>query len=152
QKLDQHLTVIRDLETRLQAEGSSLTNACSAPTRHPASGNANPDDNYILGNAYNNGLPYFDKICDFQIELLAQILICDLTRFATLVFAGTSGPGLHETRVPILDGPGDEVAATGTDRPIPEDFHDSIAHKSDQELLAVQQAVATVNRYYYGKI
>jgi hypothetical protein len=151
QKLDQHLTVVRDLEKRLGGS-AGVSAGCVAPTRHPESGNANPSDNYVVANMWNGGTPYFDKIADFQIDLLAEMFICDLTRFGTIVFANTSGPTTPETTVPVLGGGDQESAATGTDRPIPEDFHNSIAHKSGSSALDVQQAVATVSRYYNGKI
>jgi hypothetical protein len=151
QKLDQHLTVIRGLEKRL-SEMTPTGPACVAPPRHAPTGNPNPDDNYIVSNGPNGGEPYFDKIADFQIELLAQILICDLARFATIVLPGTAGPGTTPTMTNVLDGTGQELAATGTDRPIPNNFHDSIAHKSGSSTLDVQRAVATMNRWYYGKV
>jgi hypothetical protein len=149
QKLDQHLTVIRDLEKQLQADGGAMAAACSAPVRHDPKDSADP---YIVSNGPNGGEPYFNKIADFQVELLAQILICDLARFATIVFAGTAGPGTMPQQVPVLDDTGTELAATGTDRLIADDFHNSIAHKSSSTTLAVQQAVSTVSRYYYGKV
>ena len=149
-KLDQHLTVVRDMERRLTA---APTTGCSVPTRHPESGNADPADDYVVSNLYNGGSPYFDRICDYQIELLAQMLICDLTRFATIVITTTAGEGTMPTMMPRLDGgSGMELAATGTDMVIPNDFHNSIAHLSSDSRLEVQRSVASMNRYYNGKV
>jgi hypothetical protein len=130
----------------------TATATCTVPQRHPEKGNASAADNYLVANMYNGGMPYFDKIADLQIELLAQILICGLTRFATLVLPNTAGPGLTPKQVASLDGSGMEEGAVGTDRPVPDDFHNSIAHNSGSSSLVVQQAVSTVSRYYYGKV
>lgn len=149
-KLDQHLTVVRDMERRLS---STTSMGCSIPTRHAEQGNPDPADDYIVSNQWNGGSPYFDRICDFQIELLAQMLICDLTRFATIVISGSSGEGTDPVMMPRLDGgAGEELAATGTDLQIPANFHDSIAHLSGDPRLEVQRSVASMQRYYNGKV
>jgi hypothetical protein len=45
------------------------------------------------------------------------------------------------------------VGATWTDMPIPADFHLEIAHKTGLTSPPnVQRAVASMNRYYYGKV
>ncbi|MFO0547751.1 MAG: DUF1552 domain-containing protein [Polyangiaceae bacterium] len=150
-KLDQHLTVMRDLEKRLDEFGTG--DACMIPTRHPKSGNANPADDYIVSNFWNGGSPYFDKIADYQIELLAEILKCDLCRFATIVLPNTAGEGQNPGTVTSFDT-GEEVAsATGTDLTIPMDFHNEIAHVVNSESdVAQQRASASMNRYYFGKV
>lgn len=149
-KLDQHLTVVRDMERRLT---TTTSGGCSVPLRHAERGNPDPGDDYVVSNQYNGGSPYFDRICDFQIELLAQLLVCDLTRFATIVIAGTAGEGTDPTMMARLDGgAGEELAATGTDLLIPADFHNSIAHISSDSRLEVQRSVASMSRYYNGKV
>src|SRR4029078_732355 len=107
--------------------GGAMAATCSQPMRHDPKDSSDP---YIVSNGPNGGEPYFDKIANFQIELLAQILICDLSRFATIVFAGTAGPGTMPQQVPVLDGTGMEQAATGTERLSADDVHKSIAPKA----------------------
>jgi hypothetical protein len=149
-KLDQHLTAVRDMERRLTSTASAT---CSVPTRRAERGNVDPADDYVIANAYNDGSKDFDRVVDFQLELLAQMLICDLTRFGTLVIAGTAGEGRSPGMVPRLDGAGgNELGATGTDLPLPNDFHNSIAHLSGDPRLEVQRAVASMHRYYNGKV
>lgn len=148
-KLDQHLTVVRDIERRLT---STAGGGCSIPVRHAERGNPDPADDYRVSNYWNGGSPYFDRITDLQIELLAQLLICDLTRFATIVLPNTSGEGTSPTRVAIPGGGGEDDAAVGTDMPLPADFHNNIAHLSGDESLEVQRAVASMQRYYNGKV
>ena len=148
-KLDQHLTVVRDMERRLTSTSGM---GCTVPTRHAERGNPDPADDYRIANGPNGGGPYFDRVCDMQIELLAQMLVCDLTRFATIVIAGTSGEGTSPTTVALPDGSGESLAAVGTDMPLPVDFHNHIAHVSGDDRPEVQRAVASMTRYYNGKV
>ncbi len=150
-KLDQHLTAVRDMERRLSIEAPP-SGGCAMPTRHPARGNPDPRDDYRVANVWNGGGPYFDRIAEMQIELLAQMLVCDLTRFATFVISGTAGEGLDPRQCPSLVGGEPVLAATGTDYAIPADFHDEIAHQSGDRSLAVQRGVACMSRYYFGKV
>jgi hypothetical protein len=82
----------------------------------------------------------FDLIIDYQVELLAQMLICDLTRFATLVLPGVSG---HL--------PSDATLAAHTDMTLPYDFHNEIAHRSEG-LIDVDKQQASMCRWYYSKV
>jgi hypothetical protein len=153
QKLDQHLTVMRDLERQLTATVS----ACNIPPRHAESGNANPADNYIVGTSNNDGIVDLDRVADMQIELLAQILICDLTRFGTLVLPNFAGPITGSPQISNLEGTGMVTGSTATDIPVPADFHIEIAHKQDtgnvnDVALNHHQALAAVQRYYHGKV
>ncbi|UJR83275.1 DUF1552 domain-containing protein [Sandaracinus amylolyticus] len=155
QKLDQHLTVVRDMERRLS--DPVIAGMCSVPTRRAERGNPDPADDYLVSNGPNGGSPYFDLITDLQIELLAQMLICDLTRFGTIVLGNTAGEGTSPRMVAGLNPDDDtprpeELAATGTDYLVPANFHDSIAHVSGSSRLEVQRAVACMNRYYFGKV
>ncbi len=102
QKLDQHLTVMRDLENQLQSLPPPVT--CTAPPRHPEGGDTSSSDYYITGTASDAGIAYLNRVADFQVELLAQLLICDLTRFGTLVLPGFAGPITGGTLIPSLDG------------------------------------------------
>jgi hypothetical protein len=153
QKLDQHLTVMRDLEHQL----ASTVPTCTIPPRHAESGNANPADDYVVGTSNNAGIADLDRVANMQIELLAQILICDLTRFATIGLPNFAGRITGPPLIPNLDGTGMVTGSTLTDRSVPADFHLEIAHKADDGIVAdaslnVHQAVATVQRYYHGKM
>jgi hypothetical protein len=158
QKLQMHLTAVRDLETQLATVPPPMS-TCVIPPRHAMSGNANPADDYIVGSVNDAGLNYLDRITDMQIELLSQILICDLTRYATLVFTSMVGPGNAPVTMPDLSGNGTMVnAAVGTDIQVPANFHNDIAHKTTStwgpysDTPVVAKAVASVQRYYHGKI
>lgn len=151
QKLDQHLTVVRDLEKRLSSD-PVIAAACKAPARHAESGNASASDDYVVANQNNGGQYYFDRIADWQMELLAEILICDLARFGTIVLPNTPGEAQQPTQVQALDGSGMVPGALGTDRPLPYDVHNGVAHLSSSASVDVQRAVASLSRYYYGKV
>ena len=77
-KLDQHLTSVREIEKRLEGFAGGAT--CTKPERpsqtlfhHWESGNyAGPEDEY------------FNGLAEMQIDLIAQAIACDLTRFATI--------------------------------------------------------------------
>lgn len=135
-KLDQHLSAVRDIETRLNAV---VTMGCTVPARPKATGNSDPSLNFPDILKYNGGEPYFDRIADLQIDLLAQAIICDQTRFATL----------------YLDDPGKPMTVTGTELPV--DVHNEVAHTysqggTDATSVATQLKLAKLNRYYYGKL
>jgi hypothetical protein len=152
EKLDQHLTVMRDLERQLDFAAS-----CSVPPRHAETGNPNPADNYKTGNAYNAGIVDLDRVANMQIDLLAQILICDLTRFGTIVLPNFPGAITGGPQIPNLDGTSMVTATTVTDVPVPADFHLEIAHRQDSGTISEKplnhhQAMATVQRYYHGKV
>ncbi|MGC4091602.1 MAG: DUF1552 domain-containing protein [Polyangiaceae bacterium] len=76
QKLDQHLTSLREIEKQL----ATPTTACALPTAPDAS-------KFPKTLRYNGGEPFFDAITDAHIDLLAQAMACDITRFATLYLA-----------------------------------------------------------------
>lgn len=69
-KLDAHLTTIRDIERRLNAEATEPGAACVKPTR-AATYDFMADANY-------------PKTGGLQMDLLAMALACDLTRVATI--------------------------------------------------------------------
>lgn len=97
EKLDQHLTSIRELEKRLE----DFETTCQKPER--------PDPTqYPSLRSYNGGEPYFDLITDLQIDILAQALACNLTRFATLFL--------------------NDLSRTGHPLGLPEDCHNNMAH------------------------
>ena len=83
QKLDQHLDSLRDIEKQLAAPASA-TKSCALPGRPVAFPHVLRSD---------GAAPYFDAITDAHIELLAQAVACDITRFATLNLADLSYEG-----------------------------------------------------------
>jgi hypothetical protein len=116
--------------------GPVSSSACS--TKPPLHREAGPPP-YVVRNSYNGGENDFDLIIDYQVELLAQMLICDLTRFATLVLPPVSG---HL--------PTDATLAAHTDMTLPYDFHE-IAHLSEGP-IAVDKMQASMCRWYYSKV
>jgi len=77
QKLDQHLTSLSELEKQLGNGGPAAGAVCMVPPRPDATA-------FPMLKQYNGGEPYFDAITDAHIDVLAQAMACDLTRFATL--------------------------------------------------------------------
>ncbi len=80
-KLDQHLTALREIEKQFAAPASSAI--CTVPGKPDAT-------QFPKLQRYNGGEPYFDAITNAHIDLLAQALACDITRFATLYMADLS--------------------------------------------------------------
>jgi hypothetical protein len=76
QKLDQHLSALGDLEKQLGG-GATSGRVCAVPTMPDAS-------KFPKLKQYNGGEQYFDAITDAHIDMLAQALACDVTRFGTL--------------------------------------------------------------------
>jgi hypothetical protein len=78
EKLDQHLTAVREIEKRLEGFASGST--CVKPDRpsetlyqHWESGSySGPEDEY------------FNGLAELQVDLMAQALACDLTRFGSI--------------------------------------------------------------------
>lgn len=117
-KLEQHLAAIRDLEKSLgggASGGSAPTTGCAKPIRPDAK-------DFPKTEVYNGGQPYLEKICDLQIEMIAQAMACDVTRFATLFYFLT------------------------------EDIHNSVAHPYQASNRASVLNLGKQNRYYIGKL
>lgn len=75
QKLDQHLDALREIEK--QFEAGTTGGACVVPSV--------PDSSkFPMLKQYNGGEPYFDAVTDAHIDMLAQAMACDVTRFGTL--------------------------------------------------------------------
>jgi len=149
-KLDQHLTVIRGLEQRLDTTMPSGAQCTTPPRRDPAS-NGYDLDKFTDGN--------IKPICDFTLELLAEILACDLTRFATFLMPtefGPSNPGVSMkliydgSTVPAVDGT--EASAF----PVYNNMHDNCAHRLDDgdtpQALMSQRMVSAIQRMYFSRI
>jgi Protein of unknown function (DUF1552) len=136
-KLDQHLTSLRELEKQLAAFEAS----CSWPAKPPE---------FAAIERFKGGEPYFEQITNLQIDLLAQAIVCDLTRFATLWMADLSSGAIAGTSI--------THPAYGNI-----DVHDDIAHRywapydgSHGETVTEGvpeswAALGVQNRYSYGK-
>lgn len=135
QKLDQHLTSIRELEK--QFEEQTAGTGCVVPAKPNASA-------FPKIKQYNGGEPYFDVITDTFVDMLAQAMACDVTRFATLFMA--------------------DLSYSGNPLGLPADNHGSVAHTysgspvgSDGQPVgsgnpASWLPLAKFNRYSYGKV
>jgi hypothetical protein len=132
-KLDQHLTSIRDLEKNL----SGMANmSCTVPTA--------PDPTTFPETVrYNGGEPYFDVITNYQLDLIAEAMACGITRFATCYLG--------------------DLSYAGNFLNLPADNHGSVAHTYNASTIgnddhtqtgvpATQQLLATLNKYFYGKL
>lgn len=127
-KLDQHLTALSEIERRLTMTEPT---SCTAPTK-PSRADV-PATDY-----WNGAIPYLDKITDLQIDIMAQAMICGLTRFGTMVL---SDPGYRIT--------------DGVTRPLELDVHNDVAHTyrtdTTPEGVESQQRLARLNLYYAKK-
>ena len=82
-KLDQHLSALRDIEKQLAAPARALSRD-QLPQR---------PEFFAKVSRQEGAAPYFDAITDAQIDLLAQAIACDITRFGTLCLADLSFEG-----------------------------------------------------------
>ena len=132
-KLDQHLSSIRQLEKSLSTMGTMTCQPPSAPdpTTFPKTVR------------YNGGEPYFDVITNLQLDLIAEAMACGITRFATCYLGDLSYAGN-----PLM---------------LPADNHGAVAHTYNASTVgnddhtqtgvpATQQLLATLNKYFYGKL
>jgi hypothetical protein len=133
-KLDQHLTSIRELEKQIAVVSTGAV--CGAPAR------PNPADFPKL-RRYNGGEPHFDRITDIQIELLANAIACDATRFATLLL--------------------NDLSYANNPLGLPEDNHGGVAHTYSASWghdydngqpgnPSTWVPLAKINRYSYSKV
>ena len=92
---------------------------------------------------YNGGEPYFDAITDAHIDMLAQALACDVTRFGTLFM--------------------NDLSYAGNPLELPTDNHGAVAHTYNASTVGnnnVTQAgdaatwlpLAKFNKYCYSKV
>lgn len=130
-KLDQHLAALRDIEKRLDG---LATMGCALPERPKPTGNADPADDFPQLHANNGGEPYFERITDLQIDLLAQALACGLTRFASF-WMSDIGRAVPELPVPL-----------------PFNWHDEVAHLYSDDDVTSAIRLAEVSRYHYSKL
>ena len=94
QKLEQHLTSIRDIESRLDMDpgNGNLPPGCTTPTL---------SDQIDLNDPVN-----FGTIGRLHIDVLVSALACDLTRVATLQWSGA----LNKRPYPFLDYEGSPLS------------------------------------------
>lgn len=134
QKLDQHLTSLREIEKQLQ--GSSAPTSCMAPGKPDAS-------KFPKLKQYNGGEPYFDAITDAQIDLLASALACGVTHFGTLFM--------------------NDLSYDGNPLGLPADNHANVAHTYSASPIGDNNRpgdgdpttwlpLAKFNRYAYSKV
>jgi hypothetical protein len=134
-KLDQHLTSLTELEKQLGG-GMASGATCMVPTRPNAS-------KFPSLKQYNGGEPYFDAITDAHIDVLAQAMACDLTRFATLFM--------------------NDLSYDNNPLGLPKDNHGSVAHTYNASPIgndghpgegtpATWEPLAKFNHYVYGKV
>jgi hypothetical protein len=135
QKLDQHLSALSDLEKQL---GGGMTSgpACAVPSMPNAS-------KFPKLKQYNGGEEYFDAITDAHIDMLAQALACDVTRFGTLFM--------------------NDLSYSGNPLSLPADNHGAVAHTYNASTVgnnnitqtgdpASWLPLAKFNKYCYGKV
>jgi hypothetical protein len=147
QKMDQHLASIRDLEKTF---GGLSGAACATVPSRPKEADFPGDPNKLM--RFNGGEPTFDVVTNLFVDLLAQAIACDVTRFGTLV---------------LNDLPWDSVGNAKTDSlgyGLPADLHNEVAHKYQSygfnwEGKLAQQGDATTwlplakyNKYVHGKV
>jgi hypothetical protein len=135
-KLDQHATALRDLEKRLgdmpTVDAGAPMAACAVPTM-PAT--------FPQLRSYNGGEPYFEQITNLQVDMMAQAMACDITRFGTLFLNDLSRGATANTGL------------TG----LPDDCHNDLAHKYVAPIdgsggdPATWAALGVHNRYSHSK-
>lgn len=134
QKLDQHLTSLREVEKQF-AEATAGVNCVVPPSPDAAA--------FPSYRMYNGGEPYFSVISDLFIDMLAQAMACDITRFGTL-FLG-------------------DLSYEGNPLGLPADNHGGVAHTYNASIIgndghtqpgdpATWLPLAQINRYSYGQI
>jgi hypothetical protein len=136
QKLEQHLTSLSELEKQFAEPGTGgPVSASCAPARPSA---------FEKLEQYNGGEPFFDAITDAHIDVLAQALACDVTRFATLYM--------------------NDLSYAGNPLGLPTDNHGSVAHTYSASPIghngnpvgdgnpATWLPLANFNRYSYTKV
>lgn len=147
QKMDQHLASIRDLE---KSFGGVASAACAMAPKRPVAGDFPVDISKLV--RFNGGEPTFDVVTDFFVNLLAEAIACDVTRFGTLV---------------LNDLPWNSAANAQTDSlgfGLPADFHNNVAHTyqsygfdwegklSNKGTPSTWLPLAKYNKYVYGKV
>jgi hypothetical protein len=105
-KLDQHLTSLFEIEKQLAA--FERATACTPPPAPPQFGS-------VL--SMRDGEPNFEAITNLQLDMLAQAMACDLTRFASFWMADLSRGATNGTDI-----------TNTTYAPYNPDVHEIVAH------------------------
>jgi hypothetical protein len=91
QKLDQHLTKLREIEQRLALEAPAAL-ACSTPTLvdtsdyNPRTGLNSSDTGSVRDTSTDNAIP---KVGTFMMDMMVMALACDITAVGTLQWSDT---------------------------------------------------------------
>ncbi len=132
-KLEQHLTALRDIEKRLErTSGIETVASCELPPIPPTY------DSYA---PWNGGGPHADEDHDLHIDILAQAFACDITRFASFFQGDLSHGAIQGTGLEDEPGYSDTV-----------DVHNEIAHLYSPTDLQSCLTLGVQNRYSYGKL
>ena len=131
-KLDQHLYSLRELEKQVTG----------TPGKQHQCGKLQAPPTFEKVGRRDGGAVHFDAITDLQIDLLAQAVACDVTRFGTLFMAD-------------LPYPGNPLG-------LPADNHGAVAHvyagsgigsgQVSQGKPATWLPLAKLNAYHFGKV
>jgi len=135
QKLDQHLNALHEIEKQFAA-GTGGGPVCTVPAMPDAS-------KFPSLKQYNGGEPYFDAITNAHIDMLAQALACDVTRFGTLFM--------------------NDLSYAANPLGLPADNHGSVAHTYSASTVGNNDVtsdgspaswlpLAKFNKYVYGKV
>jgi hypothetical protein len=135
-KLDQHIDSLHEIEKQFQDVVVPQGAVCNLPAR-PNSGR------FPKLKQYNGGEQYFDAITDAHIDILAQALACDITRFATLLM--------------------NDLSYAGNPLGLPADNHGAVAHPYNPSIIGNDGhtnggapeswlLLAKFNRYAYSKV
>lgn len=139
QKLDQHLTSLREIEKQLQARATPPSGGAGgrcSPTPPDAS-------KFPKLKGYNGGEPYYDAITEAHIDVLANAVACGVTRFATLLM--------------------NDLSYQGNPLGLPADNHGGVAHTYNASPIgnngrpgngdpATWLQLAKLNRYNFSKV
>jgi hypothetical protein len=136
-KLDQHLTSLDELEKGFSDSGMMAGGATCTVSPQPDA------TKFPKLKQYNGGEPYFDAVTNAHIDVLAQAMACDITRFATLFM--------------------NDLSYAGNPLNLPADNHGSVAHTYNASTIGndghVQAGsnstwlpLAQFNKYSYGKV
>ncbi len=96
---------------------------------------------------YNGGEPNFEEIVNLQIDLLAQAMACDVTRFGTLQMWDLSRGGAAPAGLPELPDDNHSDLAHVYDAPRVSHYNDGGAPGSPE----TWRALGKLNRWHYGK-
>lgn len=140
-KLEQHTSALRDIEKRLEAQQNAAMGGDMSPgTGGGCTASARPTE-YPSYSTWNNGGPHADEDHNLHIDILAQAIACDITRFASF-FQGDLSRG-------AVAGTGLENSSGYT---MDIDVHNSMAHQYNPSDRSTWARLGVQNRYSYGKL